>query len=66
MDKEIKSLSGKLFNAAANLNGNQLTKVAANCDLSLRTVSRYVSGVVDEVRNVQTANKILSALKEVL
>jgi len=64
---EIKEKYRKeLFEVAGTMTANNKMQVAINMGIAFLTVERYTSGKEENVRNAETAEKILNECKKVM
>lgn len=55
----------KLFDISAKMESNQKMQVAINLGIAFLTVQRYQSGKIEDVRNIELAEKIYNECNSV-
>lgn len=65
IDALKQKMASQLAKAAGKLTSSQKLIVAANVDISTKTLERYTSGFAEEVRRMELAERILKEMKDI-
>lgn len=55
----------QLFEFGKKLNSNQKMQIALDLQIAFLTVTRYMSGKIEDVRNAELAEEIINACKRI-